>query len=107
MAELVRHKRGGIYFEDFQVGAVIEHGCRIGDFSRISAGSTIASEVTLAEGATTGPGSTIVTGTRLGAWSVVAAGGVVVRDLPDGALAKGVPARITRVYPPDRVASQP
>ena len=26
MAELVRHKRGGIYFEDFQVGAVIEHG---------------------------------------------------------------------------------
>ena len=26
MAEVVRHKRGGIYFEDFQVGAVIEHG---------------------------------------------------------------------------------
>lgn len=26
MADVVRHKRGGIYFEDFQVGAVIEHG---------------------------------------------------------------------------------
>ncbi|MBD3848182.1 acyl dehydratase [Bosea sp. OAE752] len=25
MAELERHKRGGIYFEDFQIGAVIEH----------------------------------------------------------------------------------
>ena len=26
MPELKRHKRGGIYFEDFEVGAVIEHG---------------------------------------------------------------------------------
>jgi acyl dehydratase len=26
MTEVKRHKRGGIYFEDFQVGAVIEHG---------------------------------------------------------------------------------
>ncbi|MGX5734032.1 MaoC family dehydratase [Bosea thiooxidans] len=26
MADVVRHKRGGIYFEDFHVGALIEHG---------------------------------------------------------------------------------
>ena len=26
MPELKRHKRGGIYFEDFAIGAVIEHG---------------------------------------------------------------------------------
>lgn len=26
MPEMKRHKRGGIYFEDFEVGALIEHG---------------------------------------------------------------------------------
>ena len=25
MAEAMRHKRGGLYFEDFEIGASIEH----------------------------------------------------------------------------------
>ncbi|HEY7476713.1 MAG TPA: acyltransferase [Actinomycetota bacterium] len=44
-------------------------------------------------GATIGAHATIVCGTRLGAWSFVAAGAVVVADIPAFALVAGVPAR--------------
>lgn len=45
-------------------------------------------------GATIGANATIVCGTVLGRYSFVAAGAVVVDDLPDHALVLGVPARV-------------
>ena len=44
-------------------------------------------------GATIGANATIVCGNTLGAYSMVAAGAVVTRDVPDYALMAGVPAR--------------
>ncbi|MBD3161411.1 MAG: N-acetyltransferase [Candidatus Eisenbacteria bacterium] len=44
-------------------------------------------------GATVGANATIVCGITLGAWSFVAAGAVVVRDVPDFAIVAGCPAR--------------
>jgi len=44
-------------------------------------------------GATIGANATIVCGTRLGAFSLVAAGAVVTKDVPPYALVAGVPAR--------------
>lgn len=44
-------------------------------------------------GATIGANATIVCGTTLGAWSFVAAGAVVTRDVPDHGLVAGNPAR--------------
>ena len=44
-------------------------------------------------GATIGANATIVCGTRLGAYSLVAAGAVVTKDVPCFALVAGVPAR--------------
>jgi maltose O-acetyltransferase len=40
-----------------------------------------------------GTGSAIIPGIKIGAMVIVGAGSVVVRDLPDGALAFGNPAR--------------
>lgn len=47
------------------------------------------------KGATIGANATIVCGQTLGAYSFVAAGSVVTRDVPDHALVMGVPARVT------------
>lgn len=47
------------------------------------------------EGATIGANSTIVCGVKIGRFSLVAAGAVVTRDVPDYALVSGVPARHT------------
>ena len=45
------------------------------------------------EGATIGANSTIVCGHTLGEWSMVAAGAIVTKDVPNHALMVGVPAK--------------
>ena len=49
--------------------------------------------VTVATGASIGAGSVCVAPVKIGAWAMVAAGSVVVRDVPDHALVVGNPAR--------------
>ena len=44
-------------------------------------------------GATIGANATVVCGNTLGAYSMIAAGAVVTRDVPDFALVAGIPAR--------------
>ena len=53
----------------------------------------MAGNVTLGDDTTVGMGAIVVDHTRVGASATVAAGAVVVRDVPDGARVQGVPAR--------------
>ncbi len=46
-------------------------------------------------GASIGAGSIIVLGVTIGRWAMVGAGSLVTRDVPDQALVKGNPARVT------------
>lgn len=46
------------------------------------------------EGASIGANATIVCGNTIGKFALVASGAVVTRDIPDYAVAAGVPARI-------------
>jgi acetyltransferase-like isoleucine patch superfamily enzyme len=50
----------------------------------------------VAEGASIGANATIVCGVVVGAWSLVAAGSVVTKDVPAHALVRGNPARFVR-----------
>jgi len=52
--------------------------------------------VVIGPGAWLGARVTVLKGVTIGAGAVIAAGSVVVRDVPDGALAAGVPARVLR-----------
>jgi sugar O-acyltransferase (sialic acid O-acetyltransferase NeuD family) len=79
------------------IGATISHDCRIGDFVTISPGASIAGHVTLGDGSFVGIGATISDRVQVGRGCLIGAGAVVVRDVADGQVVTGVPARMTRV----------
>jgi sugar O-acyltransferase (sialic acid O-acetyltransferase NeuD family) len=74
-------------------GATVDHDCQIGAFCHIAPGTHLAGNVRIGEGAIVGIGSSAIPGCVVGDWSVIGAGAVIVRDIPGGVTAKGVPAR--------------
>ena len=77
-------------------GAAIDHDCVIGDFAHIAPGVHLAGNVRIGEGAFLGIGCTAIPARKIGAWTTIGAGAVVVRDLVDDVVAYGVPARAKR-----------
>jgi sugar O-acyltransferase (sialic acid O-acetyltransferase NeuD family) len=77
-------------------GAVVEHDCIVGDFAHVSPGSTMGGKSRLGSSAQLGIGATLLPRTAIGEGSIVGAGATVVRDLADGVIAYGVPARAHR-----------
>ncbi len=73
--------------------ASITHDCLIDDYAHISAGVQLAGFVKVGQGARLGEGSVVTPNVRLGMWSYVAPGSVVIRDLNDYAQVMGIPAR--------------
>lgn len=73
-------------------GATVDHDCLIEDYAHIAPGAHLGGRVRLGEGGFLGIGSAVISGVMVGRWTVVGAGGVVVRDLPDDVVAIGVPA---------------
>ncbi|MCK9516166.1 MAG: acyltransferase [Ottowia sp.] len=86
--------------EDVLIGAhvrLLSAGHAIDEGSAIIARNRITrAQVTVRDGAWIGAGATILEGVAIGRGAVVAAGAVVRSDVPDGAIAAGVPARIIR-----------
>lgn len=76
--------------------ATIDHDCVIKDCAHIAPGVHLAGNVRVGEGAFLGIGCTAIPSRKIGAWTIVGAGAVVVRDLGDGVIAYGVPARAKR-----------
>jgi UDP-perosamine 4-acetyltransferase len=73
--------------------AVVDHECSVGAFAHIAPGAILSGNVTVGEAAHVGTGSAVMQGVSIGARAVVGAGAAVVADVPDEALALGVPAR--------------
>lgn len=74
--------------------ASIDHDCFIGDFAHIAPGVVLCGDVRIGEGALIGAGSVVLPGVSVGKWAVVGAGSVVTSDIPDLAVAVGVPSKV-------------
>ncbi len=78
----------------------VSHDGRLGDFATLGPGSRMAGGGCLGEGAELGASATLIPNVRVGAWSMVGAGAVVVHDTPDFGVVAGVPARWLRSLAP-------
>jgi sugar O-acyltransferase (sialic acid O-acetyltransferase NeuD family) len=83
-------------FTFFATGAQIEHDCIISDFASISAGSVTGGYVKLGKFSAITLGATIFDRVEIGENTVVGAGSLVTKSLPDNVLAYGNPAKIIR-----------
>jgi serine O-acetyltransferase len=86
-------------------GGIVIHGCSvIGDDCRIRQGVTLGAKThqrpldapILGNRVDVGAGAKILGAVRIGDDAVIGANAVVIRDVPSGAVAVGVPARILR-----------
>ena len=71
----------------------VGHDAELGDYVTVAPSVNISGAVRVGEGCDLGTGSTVIQGIRIGHWSVVGAGAVVVRDLEPNVTAVGVPAK--------------
>jgi len=77
-------------------GAIVDHDCTIGDFAHVAPGAHICGGVKIEEGAFVCVGVSIAPYLQIGAWSVIAAGAVVLQNIAPQVLAAGVPTKIKK-----------
>jgi UDP-N-acetylbacillosamine N-acetyltransferase len=77
-------------------GAIVDHDCLIGLCAHLAPRATLAGTVRIGARAWIGLAACVLEGRSIGADSIVGAGAVVHRDLPERITAIGVPARIHR-----------
>ncbi len=76
-------------------GATVDHDCIVAAYGHIAPGAHLAGQVSIGEGVLVGIGATVCPGCSIGAWSIVGACAAVVRNVPAGVTAIGVPVRYT------------
>jgi len=76
------------------VGANLSHDVVVGDFVTIGPRCAVAGGTSIGPESFLGIGATVLGCLRIGTGAYIAAGAVVVDDVPDGALVMGVPARV-------------
>ena len=78
-------------------GSIIEHECRIGDFVHAAVGAILCGNVEVEDGCFIGTGTQVIQGISIGRNSVIGAGAVVNKNLPDNCTAVGVPAKVIKI----------
>lgn len=73
--------------------AIVEHDCLIENYVHISPASVVTGGAKIADGVHLGASSSVIPLVKIGSWTTVGAGAVVVRDLPANCTAVGAPAK--------------
>jgi len=76
--------------------ASIDHDCEIGDFVHLSPQVGLGGNVHVGEGTHVGIGASVKQGIKIGKWATIGAGAVVIRDIPDYAVAVGNPTKVIK-----------
>jgi sugar O-acyltransferase (sialic acid O-acetyltransferase NeuD family) len=74
-------------------GCIVGHDCVIEDFVTISPGCQVMGYTTIRRGAFLGVGAMTTEHREIGEGAIIGAGGVVVKDIPAGVTAVGLPAK--------------
>lgn len=80
--------------------ATVDHDCVVGDGVHLSPGVHLGGEVEIGDYSWLGVGAVVINRTAVGSGVTVGAGSCVIRNLPDGVTAVGVPARPVRQAQP-------
>lgn len=73
--------------------ATVGHDAELDAFTTVMPGANVSGAVRLQRGATVGSNACVLQGCVVGQFAFVGAGAVVTRDVPDGAIVVGSPAR--------------
>ncbi len=76
--------------------ASIDHDCVINDYAHVAPGVHLAGGVEIGQGTLLGISSSAIPCVKIGEWSVIGAGSVVVNDIPSKKMAVGIPAKIKK-----------
>lgn len=76
--------------------STVDHDCRIADYVHLSPGVRLAGNVCVEEATHLGIGACSIPGVRIGRYSTVGAGAVVIEDIPSDVVAVGCPAKIIK-----------
>lgn len=75
----------------------IDHHNKISDFVHIAPGIHTGGNVEIKEGTLLGIGTSVIPGIKIGKWSIIGAGTVVIEEVPDYATVVGVPGRVIKI----------
>ena len=75
----------------------IDHHNKISDFVHIAPGTHTGGNVEIKEGTLLGIGTSVIPGIKIGKWSIIGAGTVVIEEVPDYATVVGVPGRVIKI----------
>ncbi len=75
-------------------GSIIEHDCKIGDFTHVSPGVVICGGSTVGDDSHVGAGTILRQQISVGKGTLIGAGSVVVKDIPDFSKAYGNPCKV-------------
>lgn len=78
-------------------GAIVEHDVKVGRYATVSPNSVLAGAVEIGELAHVAINATVLPCLRIGHRSILGAGSVATRSIPDDVIAYGIPACVHRV----------
>lgn len=76
------------------IGTMVGHESRIGHSAFIAHAVSISGSCEIGDGTFVGTNATVLPRIRIGKWSIIGAGSVVTRNIPDYSVAVGNPARV-------------